>query len=104
MSTTLKDLESAAGKGLTGGGTLLPMSDVIRLARHAHHYLAIFDTGKAIGLYHTKQLASPGSEFLPPAPGRTVTPISHIVDTGSKPHDIIHYLTQPSCGQAVTYA
>jgi pimeloyl-ACP methyl ester carboxylesterase len=42
--------------------------------------------------------------YFPPAPGSTVTPISHIVDTGSKPHDIIHYLTQPSCGQAVTYA
>ena len=53
VSTTLKDLEAAAGKGLTGGGTLLPMSDVIRLARHGHHYLAIFDKGRAIGLYHT---------------------------------------------------
>jgi hypothetical protein len=42
--------------------------------------------------------------YFPPAPGSAVTPISHIVDTGSKPHDIIHYLTQPSCGQAVTYA
>ena len=49
VTTTLTDLEAAAGKGLTGGGTLLPMSDVIRLARHAHHYLAIFDKGKAIG-------------------------------------------------------
>ena len=38
------------------------MSDAIRLARHAHHYLAIFDKGKAIGLYHTKRLASPDSE------------------------------------------
>ncbi len=50
VSTTLKDLESAAGKALTGGGTVLPMSDVIRLARHAHHYLAIFDKGKAMAL------------------------------------------------------
>jgi Domain of unknown function (DUF222) len=64
VSTTLKDLESAAGKALTGGGTLLPMSDVIRLARHAHHYLAIFDEGKAIGLYHTKRLASPGQRIV----------------------------------------
>jgi hypothetical protein len=60
VTTTLKDLEAAAGKGLTGGGTLLPMSDVIRLARHARHYLAIFDKGRAIGLYHTKRLASAG--------------------------------------------
>ncbi len=64
VSTTLRDLESAAGKALTGGGTLLPMSDVIRLARHANHYLAIFDKGKAIGLYHTKRLASPGQRIV----------------------------------------
>ena len=40
------------------------MSDVIRLARHAHHHLAIFDNGKAIGLYHTKRLASPGQRIV----------------------------------------
>jgi hypothetical protein len=64
ITTTLKDLESAAGKGLTGGGTVLPMSDVIRMARHAHHYLAIFDKGKALALYHSKRLASPGQRIV----------------------------------------
>jgi hypothetical protein len=64
VSTTLRELEAAAGRGLTGGGTLLPMSDVIRLASHAHHYLAIFDNGQAIGLYHTKRLASPGQRIV----------------------------------------
>jgi hypothetical protein len=64
VTTTLGELEAAAGKALTGGGTLLPMSDVIRLARHAHHYLAIFDNGKAIGLYHSKRLASPGQRIV----------------------------------------
>lgn len=64
VTTTLADLEAAAGQALTGGGTLLPMSDVIRLARHAHHYLAIFDHGKALGLYHTKRLASPGQRIV----------------------------------------
>jgi hypothetical protein len=64
VSTTLRELESAAGRGLTGGATLLPMSDVIRLARHAHHYLAIFDRGRAIGLYHRKRLASPGQRIV----------------------------------------
>jgi hypothetical protein len=63
VTTTLQDLEAAAGRGLTGGGSLLPMSEVIQLARHAHHYLAIFDQGKAIGLYHTKRLASPGQRI-----------------------------------------
>ncbi|WP_082947505.1 HNH endonuclease signature motif containing protein [Mycobacterium sp. E2479] len=64
VTTTLGELEAAAGRGLTGGGTMLPMSDVIRLARHAHHYLAIFDNGKALALYHTKRLASPGQRIV----------------------------------------
>jgi Domain of unknown function (DUF222) len=64
VTTTLAELEAAAGKGLTGGGSILPMSDVIRLARHAHQYLAIFDKGKALALYHTKRLASPGQRIV----------------------------------------
>ncbi len=64
VTTTLQELEAGAGKALTGGGTLLPISDVIRMASHAHHYLAIFDKGKAIGLYHTKRLASPGQRIV----------------------------------------
>ncbi|MCA4710513.1 HNH endonuclease [Mycobacterium avium subsp. hominissuis] len=64
VTTTLADLEAAAGRGLTGGGTLLPMSDVIRLSRHARHYLAIFDHGKALALYHTKRLASPAQRIV----------------------------------------
>ncbi|OIN82116.1 HNH endonuclease [Mycobacterium malmoense] len=64
VTTTLAELEAAAGRGLTGGGTLLPMSDVIRLARHARHYLAIFDKGKALALYHTKRLASPAQRIV----------------------------------------
>ncbi|MGB9227672.1 HNH endonuclease signature motif containing protein [Mycobacterium sp.] len=65
VTTTLAELEAAAGKGLTGGGSILPMSDVIRLARHAHHYLAIFgNKGKALALYHTKRLASPAQRIV----------------------------------------
>ncbi|QUR68483.1 HNH endonuclease signature motif containing protein [Mycobacterium spongiae] len=73
VSTTLRELESATGKALAGGGSLLPMADVIRLARHAHHYLAIFDKGKAIGLYHTKRLASPGQRIVLHAKDRGCT-------------------------------
>ncbi len=40
------------------------MSDVIRMASHAHHYLAIFDNGHPIGLYHTKRIASPGQRIV----------------------------------------
>jgi Domain of unknown function (DUF222) len=64
ITTTLKDLEAATGKALTGGGTLLPMSDVIRMASRAHHYLAIFDNGKPLALYHTKRLASPAQRIM----------------------------------------
>jgi hypothetical protein len=64
VTTTLDELEKGAGRGLTGGGTLLPMSDVIRLGSHAHHYLAIFDKGKALALYHTKRLASPAQRIV----------------------------------------
>jgi hypothetical protein len=51
VSTTVKELEKGAGKALTGGGSLLPMADLIRMAHYGHHYLAIFDQGKAVGLY-----------------------------------------------------
>ena len=64
VTTTLQELENGAGRGLTGGGTLLPMSDVIRLGSHAHHYLAIFDKGKTLALYHTKRLASPAQRIV----------------------------------------
>src|ERR1700722_2738163 len=64
VTTTLNDLEAATGKALTGGGTLVPMSDVIRWASHAHHYLAIFDHGKPLALHHTKRLASPAQRIM----------------------------------------
>ncbi|MEZ0351736.1 HNH endonuclease signature motif containing protein [Mycobacterium sp. pR1184] len=64
VTAALKDLDAAAGKGLTGGGTVLPISDVIRLARHAHHYLAVFDDAKPVALYHTKRLASAGQRIV----------------------------------------
>jgi Domain of unknown function (DUF222) len=64
VTTSLQELEAGAGRGLTAGGTLLPMSDVIRLAGHAHHYLAIFDKGKALALYHTKRIASPAQRLV----------------------------------------
>lgn len=64
ITVSLKDLEAAAGTGLTGGGTRVPMSDVIRMARHSHHYLAIFDGAKAVALHHTRRIASPGQRIV----------------------------------------
>jgi Domain of unknown function (DUF222) len=66
VSTTLQDLESASGHAVTGGGTLLPMRDVIRLASHAHHYLTVFDehTREALYLGRTRRCASPGQRIV----------------------------------------
>jgi hypothetical protein len=63
VTATLRDLESASGKALTGGGTLLPMSDVIRLARHAHHYLAISTRAKRSGCITPNDWPHPANEL-----------------------------------------
>ncbi|AWV47962.1 DUF222 domain-containing protein [Mycobacterium leprae] len=36
-------MTSTAGHAVTGNGTLLPTRDVIRMIRHAYHYLVVFD-------------------------------------------------------------
>nr|WP_156721076.1 HNH endonuclease signature motif containing protein [Mycobacterium sp. Root135] len=66
VTTTLQDLEAARGSGVTGGGSLLPMADVIRMASHAHHYLAVFDkhTNEALYLGRSKRLASVGQRIM----------------------------------------
>src|SRR3954452_24975581 len=57
IRTTLQDLQSRAGVGVTGGGTVLPITDVIRLGAHANHYLAVFDkaTGSALDLFRARR-------------------------------------------------
>ncbi|MGV0723285.1 13E12 repeat family protein [Mycolicibacterium elephantis] len=66
IRTTLQDLESRAGVGTTGGGTVMPITDVIRLAAHANHYLAVFDktTGKALDLFRARRTASPAQRIM----------------------------------------
>jgi Domain of unknown function (DUF222) len=66
IRTTLQDLESRAGIGVTGGGTKLPIADVIRMGAHAHHYLAVFNgaTGQALALYRAKRVASPAQRIM----------------------------------------
>jgi hypothetical protein len=64
VSTTVKELEAASGTAITGGGTRLPMSDVIRMARHSHQYLAIFEDTKPVALYHTRRIASVGQRIV----------------------------------------
>ncbi|HUH67635.1 MAG TPA: HNH endonuclease signature motif containing protein [Mycobacterium sp.] len=92
VTTTLGELEGAAGRGLTGGGSILPMSDVIRLSRHARHYLAIFDKGKALALYHTKRLASPAQRIVLYAKDRGCTaPGCTVPGYYSEVHHIVEY-------------
>jgi hypothetical protein len=66
IRTTLQDLESRAGIGVTGGGTKLPIADVIRMGAHANHNLAVFDkaTGQALALYRTKRVASAAQRIM----------------------------------------
>ena len=66
IRTTLQDLESRAGVGVTGGGTTMPITDVVRLAGHAHHWLAIFDkaTGQALDLFRARRVASPAQRIM----------------------------------------
>ena len=66
IRTTLQDLESRAGIGITGGGTVMPIAEVIRLAAHANHYLAVFDkaTGSAMNLYRARRTASPAQRIM----------------------------------------
>ena len=66
IRTTLQDLESRAGVGVTGGGTVMPIAEVIRLAAHANHYLAVFDkaTGSALDLFRASRVASPAQRIM----------------------------------------
>jgi hypothetical protein len=60
IRTTLQDLESRAGIGVTGGGTKMSAKDVLRLAGHANLFLAVFDkaTGSAMDLFRARRVAS----------------------------------------------
>jgi len=111
VSTTLQDLEAARGCGYTGGGTLLPMTDVIRLARHAHHYLAVFDkhTGLPLYLGRSRRTASPGQRLVLMARERGCThpgctspgyqcEVHHIDEWRDGGHTDIDKLTLVCCG------
>ena len=66
VSTTLKELESGAGQAVTASGSLLPMSDLIRMASHAFHYLVIFNDHKREPLYlgRAKRCATRGQRIV----------------------------------------
>ena len=60
VTTTLSELEQAAGWARTGGTGRLPMRDVIRMAGEAIHYLAVFEDHSQRPLYlgRAKRLAT----------------------------------------------
>ncbi|MGH3678167.1 MAG: HNH endonuclease signature motif containing protein [Mycobacterium sp.] len=66
ISTTLAELESGRGHAITGGGSLLPMSEVIRQAAAAHHYLSVFDdhTEEPLYLGRSRRLASAAQRIV----------------------------------------
>jgi Domain of unknown function (DUF222) len=66
VTTTLQELEAAAGLAGTGGGSWLPMTDVIRMASHARHYLRVYDkhTSRELYLGETKRIASPAQRIV----------------------------------------
>ncbi|WP_370500861.1 DUF222 domain-containing protein [Mycolicibacterium sp. jd] len=66
VSTTLQELEKGAGVAVTGGGSLLPMPDLIRLAARAHHYLYVYDqhSGQSLYLGRAKRLANAAQRIV----------------------------------------
>ncbi|WP_431231915.1 HNH endonuclease signature motif containing protein [Mycolicibacterium psychrotolerans] len=66
VSATLQDIQAKTGHAVTATGTLLPIPDVIRLASHAYHYLALFDGvhGQALWLGRTKRVASADQRIM----------------------------------------
>ncbi|WP_370499787.1 HNH endonuclease signature motif containing protein [Mycolicibacterium sp. jd] len=66
VSTTLQELEKGAGFAVTGGGSLLPMPDLIRMAARAHHYLYVYDqhSGQSLYLGRAKRLANAAQRIV----------------------------------------
>jgi hypothetical protein len=66
IGTTLAELKAEAGIATTGGGSWLPMSDVVRMAADAQQYLAVFKNPKEIKLYYgrSKRIATPAQRLV----------------------------------------
>lgn len=74
-TATVEQLSTASGYAVTGGGTLLPITDLIRMASHAYHYLCVFDkhTERAIYLGRSKRIASADQRIVLHAKDRGCT-------------------------------
>ena len=75
ITMTLAELESGIGNALSGGGTMIPMREAIRMAAKAHHYLLIYDgdDGRPLHLGRAKRLASADQRLVLHATDRGCT-------------------------------
>jgi Domain of unknown function (DUF222) len=74
VSATLEELESGVGMAITSGGTRMPMTDMVRLASHAFHYLVVFDEmGRVLDLGRSKRIASADQRIVLHAKDRGCT-------------------------------
>lgn len=67
VTTTLQELQAGAGYAVTGGGSLLPMRDLIAMAAAgAYHYLAVFDghTSMALHLGRAQRCATGAQKLM----------------------------------------
>jgi hypothetical protein len=66
VTTTLQELQAGAGQAVTAGGTLIPITDLIRMATPKNNYLAVFDgvTGQSLWLGRSKRLASADQRIM----------------------------------------
>ena len=62
----LADLQAKAGVATTGGGSWLPMTDVIRMAAQVDNFLLIFDDAQPCALYkgRSTRLATPAQRLV----------------------------------------
>jgi Domain of unknown function (DUF222) len=61
VTTTLHELTTATGRGVTASGTVIPMRELIHMAsRGAYHYLAVFDehSNRPLYLARSRRIAS----------------------------------------------
>lgn len=96
VSATLEQLQTGAGVAVTGGGSLLPMSDLIRMASHAWHYLCVFDTHTARPLYlgRSKRIASADQRIVLHAKDRGCSaPGCHIPGYLTQVHHVNEWAT-----------
>uniref|UniRef100_UPI002F34FA19 DUF222 domain-containing protein n=1 Tax=Rhodococcus sp. H36-A4 TaxID=3004353 RepID=UPI002F34FA19 len=74
---TLSDLETATGHAVTATGSLIRMRDAIRMASHAHRYLALFDDhGRPLHLGRTERIATADQRIVLIAADRGCTSLA----------------------------